>query len=270
LTSTGLVVGTPGYMSPEQARGIELDERTDLFSLGVVLYLLCTGTEPFTGSNPTAVLTALAVDRQRPACELNPKVPAALSELIDKLLEKKPADRPPSAREVAKALRQIEKGQVPLPPAPALPPAEANALTYAMAQPTQPAPVGVKTDGPKAARRPKASRRKVEPSKRQPTVWVVVAIACLLPTLFGAAWLMAHERTKETPATKAVEPKLEPKPAETKPAVETPAEPKEFRPPPPPKGPLMPGMPGYGPPPGGSGFGPPPGGGPRPFPPPKD
>jgi eukaryotic-like serine/threonine-protein kinase len=276
LTGTGLVVGTPGYMSPEQARGIPLDERTDLFSLGVVLYLLCTGQEPFAGSNPTAVLTALAVDRQKPASELNPKVPAALSDLIDRLLEKKPEDRPQTAREVAKALRLIERGQVATPTPPAPTPTAANAPTYAMALPTQAAAVGQPTDGPKPARRPKSVRRKVRPPKRRPAVWVVVAVACLLPTLIGAAWLMARDdkpKVKETkpPATKPVESKSEVKPAEVSPATEArPDPPPGFLPPPPPKGPLLPGMPGYGPPPtggpGSPGFGPPP----RPFPPPKN
>jgi serine/threonine protein kinase len=296
LTGTGLVVGTPGYMSPEQARGKSLDERTDLFSLGVVMYLVCTGQEPFHGPNATAILTSLAVDRQRPACELNPKVPAALSELIDKLLAKDPAERPASAREVVKALRQIERGQLtspatPAPPA-AVPTAEANAPTYPIGVPTQPAPMGQQTDGPKPARKakgPKSVRRKARPAKRTPVAWIVVAIACALPTILGAAWLMARDdKPKDVkPAATKPEPKpeakVEPKAPEPKPATEMPAPPMGF---PPPKGPLMPGMPGYGPPPGGGpgspgfgpppggpggpGFGPPPGGGPGPFPRPKD
>ena len=88
-------------MSPEQARGEPVDFRTDLFSLGAVLYLLCTGRPPFDGPTLTAVLTALAIGRQTPAGQLNPRVPAALSDLIDRLLAKAPADRPGSARAVA-------------------------------------------------------------------------------------------------------------------------------------------------------------------------
>jgi serine/threonine protein kinase len=265
LTGTGLVVGTPGYMSPEQARGIPLDERTDLFSLGVVLYLLCTGQEPFAGPNATAVLTALAVDRQKPACELNPKVPAELSELIDKLLEKKPEDRPQMAREVAKALRLIERGQIATPTPPAPTPTAANAATYAMSQPTQAAAVGQPTDSPKPTRRPKSGRRKVRQPKRRPAVWMVVAVACLLPTLVGAAWLMAHDPKPKEKEPKPSVPKPEAKSADLKPTTEVkPEPPPGFLPPPPPKGPLLPGMPGYGPPP--PGYGPPP----HPFPPPKD
>ena len=277
LTGSGLVVGTPGYMSPEQARGEPLDERTDLFSLGVVLYLLCTGKEPFAGANPTAVLTALAVDRQAPARDVNPKVPEALSTLIDRLLEKKPADRPASAAEVAKALRQIERGQGAATP-PALSAAEADAPTYALGQPTQPAAEpGRATDRPPApaTERPKAARKsRVRRKRRRPVraAWLIAGFAGLIPVLVGATWLIAREdRPKETKTPEVKAP--ESKPA----ATQTTAEPKAgpvigFPPPPPPPSGLRPGMPGYGPPPGGGpgspGFGPPVG--PRPFPPPKE
>jgi urea transport system substrate-binding protein len=108
LTQTGRVVGTPEFMSPEQARGEELDGRSDLFSLGAVLYALCSGQKPFQGSTVMAVLTALAVDTPRPVCELNPEVPAALGELVGRLLEKDPARRPASAHEVRSLLQAIE------------------------------------------------------------------------------------------------------------------------------------------------------------------
>ena len=257
LTGSGLVVGTPGYMSPEQARGIPLDERTDLFSLGVVLYLLCTGKEPFAGTNPTAVLTALAVDRQKPARELNPKVPDALSELIDRLLEKKPEDRPPSAAEVAKALRQIERGLLPAmaaQPTP-LPTAEANAETYAIGQVTQPAaePAVTTQERPKPVRRAGPRRKK---RKTVRTGWIVAGFAGLIPVLIGVTWLIARDdrpTETKTPEVKA--------PAESKPGVtQTTAEPKVeqplgFPPPPPPKKGFGPPPPGFGP--GSPGFGPP-------------
>src|SRR5439155_15002546 len=110
LTQTGRVVGTPEYMSPEQARGQEVDARSDLFSLGAVLYTLCAGRRPFQGSTVMAVLTALAVDTPRPVRDLNPEVPAAFSELVGRLLAKDPADRPASADAVREAVAAVEAG----------------------------------------------------------------------------------------------------------------------------------------------------------------
>src|SRR5262249_14786285 len=105
LTKSGTVVGTPAYMSPEQARGSKVDHRTDLFSLGAVLYRLCTGQNPFVGPNVMAVLMALGSDDPTPVRELNPSVPEALAQLIHQLLAKKPEQRPQTATEVAKRLR---------------------------------------------------------------------------------------------------------------------------------------------------------------------
>jgi serine/threonine protein kinase len=107
VTKSGAVVGTPAYMSPEQARGEKVDHRTDLFSLGGMLYRLCTGKTPFAGPNVTAVLIALGSDEPTPVRELNPSVPKALAELIHQLLAKKPEQRPQTATEVAKRLRGI-------------------------------------------------------------------------------------------------------------------------------------------------------------------
>jgi urea transport system substrate-binding protein len=107
LTRTGGVVGTPEFMSPEQARGQELDFRSDLYSFGAVLYALCSGQAPFHGDSVMAVLTALAVDTPKPLHELNPEVPAPLADLIMQLLEKDPAKRPANAAEVRLALEQM-------------------------------------------------------------------------------------------------------------------------------------------------------------------
>jgi serine/threonine protein kinase len=109
LTQTGMVVGTPAYMSPEQARGLPLDVRADLFSLGAVMYHLTTGRMPFEGPDSLAVLTALAIDTPAPVREANPKVPARLEALIDRLLCKSVAGRPDSAVEVVDELKAIEK-----------------------------------------------------------------------------------------------------------------------------------------------------------------
>src|SRR5206468_2890465 len=109
LTRSGATLGTPLYMAPEQARGERVDHRCDLFSLGCVLYRMCTGSLPFRGINPMAVLTALATETPRPPRELNPAVPAALDALVMQLLAKDPAARPGSAREVADRLEAIER-----------------------------------------------------------------------------------------------------------------------------------------------------------------
>ena len=116
LSDSGQVVGTPAYMSPQQARAEHVDYRTDLFSLGVVLYRMATGEQPFRGPTVMAVLTSLAVDHPPPPREVNPAVPPALSDLIMRLLAKDPADRPASARVVADELGEADR------PAPAAQP----------------------------------------------------------------------------------------------------------------------------------------------------
>jgi tRNA A-37 threonylcarbamoyl transferase component Bud32 len=119
LTRTGLVVGTPAYMSPEQARReATVDARCDLFSLGCVLYRLCTGRLPFEGESALSMLRALVQEHPLPICLVNLAMPAALSDLIEQLLAKRPEDRPANARAVVEALRAIEKGDVPAKPAP--------------------------------------------------------------------------------------------------------------------------------------------------------
>ena len=109
LTQTGMILGTPAYMSPEQARGDAVDGRTDLYSLGVVLYRLTTGDVPFRGTSTMALLMALATETPRPPRELNPEMPSALDDLIIRLLAKKPDDRFESAAAVVAAIRTIEQ-----------------------------------------------------------------------------------------------------------------------------------------------------------------
>jgi serine/threonine protein kinase len=125
LTRPDLIVGTPGYMSPEQARGEALDARTDLFSLGCVLYETCTGAAPFTGTTALALLTALAVDDPRPVREANPEVPERLAGLVARLLAKSPEDRPPSAAAILEEFERIERELQAPPPLPE-PPHEAR------------------------------------------------------------------------------------------------------------------------------------------------
>ena len=107
LTGAGDILGTPAYMSVEQARGQLVDFRTDLYSLGVVLYQAATGHRPFDGGTAYAVLAALAVQTPLAPAQVNPAVPSALSVLIVKLMNKTPAGRPQSARAVIEELARI-------------------------------------------------------------------------------------------------------------------------------------------------------------------
>ena len=101
LTQSGAILGTPAYMSPEQARNRAIDGRTDLFSLGAVLYRMATGRTPFGGSDTMSTLMALATETPTHPQFINPDLPQHLSDLIMRLLHKDPRHRPQSAREVA-------------------------------------------------------------------------------------------------------------------------------------------------------------------------
>ena len=108
LTVSGAIVGTPAYMPPEQIAG-KPEPRSDLYSLGVVLYRLLAGRQPFDQADTLALLMAIATEPPPPLRQVAPHVPASLAALVMRLLEKKPADRPASAREVFEALRAIER-----------------------------------------------------------------------------------------------------------------------------------------------------------------
>jgi serine/threonine protein kinase len=104
LTQSGIVAGTPQYMSPEQARGEPVDRRTDLFSLGSVLYAICTGRPPFRATTGMAVLKRVCDETPTPIRDSNSEIPDWLVAIIDKLHAKDPAQRYQSAAEVAELL----------------------------------------------------------------------------------------------------------------------------------------------------------------------
>ncbi len=105
VTVTGALVGSPAYMSPEQAQDEVLDARSDLFSLGTLLFHLITGQLPFAGNNPSVTLRNIIEGNRMSVHELAPGISGTLANLIERLLQVDPSDRPRDAREVANALR---------------------------------------------------------------------------------------------------------------------------------------------------------------------
>jgi serine/threonine protein kinase len=109
LSGRGAVIGTPGYLSPEQARSEPLDDRSDLYSLGVVLYELATGQLPLQSGSVSGQLIAILTQRPTPVDELNPDIPKPLCDLIHRLLRKEPRSRPQSALELETELERVRQ-----------------------------------------------------------------------------------------------------------------------------------------------------------------
>jgi serine/threonine protein kinase/tetratricopeptide (TPR) repeat protein len=107
ITNTGVIVGTASYMSPEQTRGHALDRRSDIFSLGSVLYEAVTGQVPFTGPSTLAILHDIATGTPAPPSTLQPGLPRTLDDLILRCLEKDPARRPSRACEIVQSLKNL-------------------------------------------------------------------------------------------------------------------------------------------------------------------
>jgi WD40 repeat protein len=164
LTQTGVVVGTPWYMAPEQARGEHLDQRADLFSLGSTLYAACTGRAPFRASGSWAILKRVCEDTPRPIREINPDVPDYLVAIIEKLLAKDPAERFQSAAEVAELLGKH--------------------LAH--------------VQHPSVVPMPTAKKRPAAPHKRSRRLWVAAAAAVLLFLVVGISLSEATGFTRVT------------------------------------------------------------------------
>src|SRR5215207_539572 len=167
LTATSAVLGTAGYMSPEQAMGEPVGPQSDLSSLGVVLYEMLTGDIPYRAESPIAQAMMHVNERPRSPREVNPEVPDPLDTLTLKLLAKDPEDRYPSATALANDLERIRTGRypiavdakttaemaAPLPPLPATP--EGRTAKTAVRPPVAPIPEtpgrGRRRSGPRAA-----------------------------------------------------------------------------------------------------------------------
>jgi eukaryotic-like serine/threonine-protein kinase len=199
ITQAGALLGTPKYMSPEQADGRIVDARSDLFSLGAVLYRLCAGKDPFTGPTLMKVLDAVRFERQISIRQINADVPARLEQLIDRLLAKEPDQRPQTAVEVAAELGAISGALRSAQKAPIA--SEALDVPYALPVPAPPRPganakAPTKLDKPKGQRQRAPERKPPEkkapeqrPSEQkttaQPALWLGLAFGALMLLIAG-------------------------------------------------------------------------------------
>lgn len=108
LTATGAIVGTPAYMSPEATEGVQVDERADIYSLGVVLYEMVTGTTPYKGDTPLSVVVKQLSEPLPPPTQFNPDLPQAVEDVLLKALAKDPDERYQTATELKAALRGLQ------------------------------------------------------------------------------------------------------------------------------------------------------------------
>jgi serine/threonine protein kinase len=145
LTQAGLIVGTPFYMSPEQALGRPVDARSDLFSLGVVLYEALAGKRPFEGESVTETMMNIIMQEAPDLAVVAPSLPPSLSDVVNRALQKKPERRFGSAGEMVDALSRVDFKAPPKAPAK---PAKADAPTMAM--PSAPQPVMTPIPGQRA------------------------------------------------------------------------------------------------------------------------
>jgi serine/threonine-protein kinase len=181
---TSSVIGTPAYFSPEQAQGLPVDARSDIYSLGCVLYELLAHRPPFTGDTPVAIAYKQVNESPVPPSQVNPDVPPALDAVVMKCMAKNPANRYQSAAELSEDLDRVRKGQE-VEATPLLAVGAAGAATQVIArQPTQVMPPP-------------------EPEDSSRKVWLGVLIALLIfAILAGGGYLLAKSlNTSDTPTT---------------------------------------------------------------------
>jgi serine/threonine protein kinase len=180
-TRTGLIAGTPQYMSPEQARGDAMDARSDLFSLGSVFYQMCTGRLPFRAETPYGILRRITDTEPRPIREISPEVPEWLTAIVATLHAKEPAERH-SAAELAEWLRDClahlqRPTAIPL-PGPVQQLAEQQAAKARQSEPVSPSRL----------------RRWLATRDRKLAVWIVAGLAIVVTTTLA---VQQFQRSKE-------------------------------------------------------------------------
>ena len=197
ISQTGSVMGTAGYMSPEQALGKPATPKSDLYSLGVVLYETLTGELPYTAENPIAVSMKHVNEPLRPPREVNPRIPEGMNALVTKLLAKDPEDRYASADDLADDLWRVNRG---------LPPVGAAQMQEPRTQPNALAPSNLTREMPTA----RAASSPIQRRRGLPLLLALVAILFTLGILgslqavWGAdalnGWFDVFQGDKQPPA----------------------------------------------------------------------
>ncbi|MDP8978350.1 MAG: protein kinase, partial [Actinomycetota bacterium] len=177
LTQTATVLGTAAYIAPEQARGDPVDRRTDVYSLGCVLYEMLTGRQPFGGESAVAVAYQHISQRPTPPSQLEPSLPDDLEAVVLKAMAKDPADRYQSAKEFHLDLRRVLAGS-----AIAAPVGAAYAATQVL---------GSDSRGETEVLAPATHRLEPAEEERRRRWWIPLLLALLLLALLGlGAWLL--------------------------------------------------------------------------------
>jgi outer membrane protein assembly factor BamB len=207
FTQTGAIIGTPEYMSPEQILGEELDGRSDIYSLGVVLYQLATGRAPYRAETPPAVFVKHLHDPLPPPSTYNPELPLALEKVILKALARDREDRFKDAREMVKALQTAIPLDMPVETvkervdASSFPTVLEEVEPVAKATPPGPVAEGVQTPLAEAAARPKL------PSWALGVGGLIIGIVCIGMVVLGAIFgpkLLSPEDTEEPVVTEGI------------------------------------------------------------------
>ena len=241
VTSTGTLLGTPAYMAPEQFTGMPLDGRSDLFSLGVILYWMATGDKPFSGDTITAVSYKIVHTDPIAPRQLNPGVPEGLERIILKCLAKDPAARHQSGDELAADLAALRSGQptatasgirAPQPAASAPDKTISSAVTVPLGSSAQMRRSGLQV--PQAGQPPAAPRPPAPEIPRRPAptpqpqgssakTWLAILAVILIFAIAGGAWMKKQRQEREAAELAArqqsipVPPPVAVNPAETAP-----------------------------------------------------
>ena len=198
LTQSGVTLGTPLYMSPEQVQGHPVDNRSDIYSFGVTCYHLLAGEPPFRGTSAFDVALKHVQEQPRPLCDLRPDLPPELCGMIHKMMAKNPDDRYQTAKEVTRDLAKVPSGR-----------AAASGTLVQTPGPRRPAPAGGASDAtsdaalslspaeaPEAGPGPAPVRRR----------WLLVGLACLLATAGGVCVYAGFHPPPDPPAPPAATP----------------------------------------------------------------